>query len=165
MQLLQISPLRWYERAANVAMIPLMYLVAGTVTESPQRTHRWNYHNLSVRRANNLRLGECVQCDRLPDAAQRYRYGLPISHLPILGGWRTYAVLAPRSDTDWHVGWKTVDAVGVSRIRLHGAVRMLLGPKPVTFFACDPAGYQIELQQLTHGRIGEGGDFSHVPLL
>ncbi|MCX6718328.1 MAG: hypothetical protein NTY81_01850 [Candidatus Staskawiczbacteria bacterium] len=45
-----------------------------------------------------------------------------------------------------------------------GPIRVLLGPKDVSFFGVDDNGVQVPIHQIGGGRIGDGGPFSQVPL-
>lgn len=165
MMQLTIPPLRWYERAADVGLQPLMRLVAGTWQEAPQQTHWWNNHSLTTSDVSDLEQDKCVHCDHAPGSSERYVWGLPVFHIPILGGWRDYVVLDSQVPMRWHVGWRTPDRIGVSQICVAGPVRMLLGQHPVTFFGCNSHGHQIAITQLGSGRIGEGGAYAQTPLL
>lgn len=86
--------------------------------------------------------------------------------MPIFGGWRHYVVLEPCGNyTAWHVGWITEDSVGVTRLTLRGPVRMLMGPKMVTFFGINTEGRQISLAKVGEGTIGSGYLRVDIPLL
>jgi hypothetical protein len=152
---------------ADMAMVPIMYLLSGTL-ESPQRTHRWNNTRLKSDAVAHLDRAQMVHCERIPNAMRRIN---PFFHLPILGGWPDYVVVEPEYGWNrrlrWHVGWVANDgAAGVSRIPIVGPVRMLVGPGDVDFFGILAGhGIQVVLCLIGTGRIGEGGQWAQTPLL
>ncbi|KKQ46125.1 MAG: hypothetical protein US63_C0006G0002 [Candidatus Moranbacteria bacterium GW2011_GWC2_37_8] len=42
-----VPSLGWLAKLADILMVPLMYLISGTLKEVPQRGHRWNNVRLS----------------------------------------------------------------------------------------------------------------------
>lgn len=165
---IQVRPLGWLARLADVLMVPVMYIVSGTLNESPQRTHRWNNKKLSHGEVAHLSQKAMVQCSGISTARTRFLSFIPLFHVPVLGGWRRYVVLVPESNLyrRWLVGWIAEDARGVTCLPLRGPVRMLLGPKDVAFFAIDvESGEQIVLTKIAKGIVGQGGPYAHVPLL
>ncbi len=154
---------RWW-RFFDWLLKPVMYMFAGTVWEQPQETHRWNnlhllHDNVSYLNRKHMvhRGGVCT--------ARRRRWGLPIFHLQIVGGWRDYVVVAPATPTrEWFVGWIADDAVGVSVIPLSGPVRVLRGDKSASWFGIDREGNQVMLKSIGKGRVGGGGRFAHIHL-
>lgn len=160
---LYVRPLGLIARCADFLMTPIMYLFSGTV-EAPQKTHRWNNVHLKRGDIKHLDSNEMVRCKGKNKALCRIN---PIFHLPILGGWRDYVVLEPvESIENWHVGWVAGETIGVSRIRLSGPVRLLLGSEDVTFFGVDAKdNFQIPIKKIGCGRIGHGGQYAKVPLL
>ncbi len=106
-----------------------------------------------------------VRCSGV-STVRRWLFGFPIFHVPIFGGWRDYVVLSPYSvNQEWHVGWIASDVCGISRIKLSGPVRMLLGPGDVEFFGIDMEGCQIPICKIGQGKIGDGGKYKRTPLL
>lgn len=153
-------------KAADGLMIPLMYLVSGTFVEAPQRTHRWNIEEIprAVFRDFDPELMVTVpgSSDSF-DGPRRVRF-----HVPIFGGWREYAVLAPGSDGVWHPGWTTGGDAGggVSRLRFRGPARVLRGPGDMFFFGLDAeTGKQIPVRVIGQGRIGRGGKYAKADLV
>lgn len=108
-----------------------------------------------------------VRGKRTEGASERFWRRIPIFHIPIFGGWRDYVVLKPHPlNQDWHVGWISGDVTGVTRITLHGPVRMLLGQEGTSFFGVSAdSGEQIELRRGVFGKIGSGGRYVKLPLL
>jgi|SRR6185369_2206664 len=158
-----IPPLGWRARTADFLMTPIMYLAAGTFRESPQRTHRWNNKKLTRDEAKQLDPLQMAFCLGVSGAIPKN--GLRF-HIPILGGSRDYVVLNPKTSEEWYVGWKSDHSNGISRIRLRGPVRMLLGMGCVSFFAVSAEfPFQVPLEKMGQGRIGENGQYSHIPLL
>lgn len=160
-----VPPIGWLAKLADILMVPLMYLISGTFKEVPQRGHRWNNKRLSRSDVQVLDNATMVQCAGIPNT-MRSRW-LFLFHIPILGGWRNYVILEPVVQSkEWHIGYITNDMVGVSRIRLSGPVRMLIGNGDVSFYGIDANCYeQIPIKEICRGRIGEGGKFSKVRLL
>lgn len=142
-----------------------MCLAAGTWREAPQQTHRWNNQRLTANDIADLDLAACTHGTAQPEATKCFVCGFPIFHVPILGDWRDYVILTPKEPIDWHVGWYAIDSIGISRIHLTGAVRLLRGSQSATFFGCNIHGEQVPLQQLGHGRIGNQDSYAHTPLL
>ena len=163
---LNVQELGWFQNLADTLMVPLMYCMSGTM-EKTQQTHFWNNTKLKVQYMKHLNREKMVHCQGIADATTRKILGIPIFHIPILGGWRNYVVLKPREECDngWHVGWIADDVAGVSRIKLTDQVRLLLGPGDVAFFGVTTNGDQISVQKAGEGRIGDGGAHSKTPLM
>ncbi len=161
----QVPNLSWAARLADILIVPFMYLLSGT-TESPQRTHRWNQVRLRHDQVNYLLSEKMVFCKGVESSVRFHKLRF---HIPILGGWRDYVVIQPEESVGgWHIGWTTADAVGVSRIVLHGPVRMLLGPGDVLFFGIRSESdnqIQILIRKIGSGRVGDRGPYRKVPLL
>lgn len=164
---LLVPPLGRLAQLADAAMMPLMYLLSGTLRESPQQTHKWNNLKFHPDRLAHFDLSGFVRYPGLSQCSRMRRAGLPLFHMPILGGWKRYVVLTPKRPAQgWHIGWTCEDVTGVSRINLTTAVRVLLGPNPVSFFGITQAdGTQLTITELGRGTIGRGGEFAHLPLL
>lgn len=163
---LKVRPIGRIARFFNVLLLPLMYFVAWS-WERTQGSHPWNTWHLKHRHVEHLSNAAMAQCTGDPKAARwRWIGPLPLFHMPIIGGWRQYAVLQTTQHTPvWYVGWITNDCVGISRIPLSGNVRMLLGRETVHFFALNADGEQIPLAQIGTGRIGTPSAYSQLPLL
>lgn len=96
----------------------------------------------------------------------RFWFNIPLFHLPILGGWKNYVVLEPYCKAqEWHIGWISEDVSGISRIKVRGPARLLLGPCNVSFFGINTDGYQIAIQKVGEGQIGDRGKYAQTPLL
>jgi hypothetical protein len=163
---INVQPLGWFAHIADVLMLPIMYIVAGTVNETPQRTHRWNNTKLKPEQVMYLKDTMNVFCDGIQSAGVRFWFKIPIFHIPLLGGWKDYVVLQPVDvNHEWYVGWLAHDVAGVSRIRVRGPVRVLLGPGSVSFFGINSEGDQLQLQEISRGKIGDGGTYAKTPLL
>ncbi len=144
---------------------PFMFALAGTVWEEPQRSHPWNTCKVpSWVKLSTTARDLCVYRAGDPSAIPKgwFRF-----HVPVLGGWRTYAALHPSGieQGEWFVGWHAEGVSRMSRIPLNGPVRMLIGPGPVWFSGLDRSGRQIKIGLLCVGRIGEGGSYANTPLL
>lgn len=162
---IHVQPLGWLARIADILMIPIMYLVAGTFSESPQQTHIWNNTKLSIRGCE-LDEDKIVTCRGDESAVGRNKKLDLHFHLPLIGGWKQYVVLSPQTDEYWHIGWTSSIDAGVSRIKLHGPVRMLIGPGEVNFFGVSANTIQqITVNEIGRGRVGDSGPHSKTPLL
>ncbi len=152
---------------ADYLMFPLMLCLQGTFFEVPQRTHRWNNYHLKKIDIPSFDESVVVKVSGDVSAHRRWFGILPIFHIPILGGWDSFVVLAPHDSLiqEWFVGWVTHDAVGLSRISLNGRVRLLRGPSDVTFFGVSAQGQQIDIDIIGYGNIGKAGQYAKVPLL
>lgn len=161
---MNVPPLGLVARILDVLMVPIMYLVSGTIREEPQRTHKWNNKKLTLNEGNHLGSEGMVHCIGL----RNIRVWKVFFHIPILGGWRNYVVLEPQDDGQrWHVGWVLPNrAGGISRISLRGSVRMLLGPGDVSFFGVsEDTNTQIRIRKIGNGKIGDGSVYARIPLL
>lgn len=167
MHTIDVPPLGRFLKGADLLMVPLMYLAQGCL-EEPQQTHFWN--NVKFRTVEERACFDRSTMCRVvgdPRAVARSKWSkVPLFHIPILGGWREYAVLLPKHPgiEEWMPGWWAPDVVGVSRVRVRGAVRVLRGPKDTLFFGVDAEGRQIELRIAGYGRIGDNGPYSRLPL-
>jgi hypothetical protein len=143
----------------------IMPIAAGTFSEACQRTHRWNWQSLTDEEKGALDPALMVE-HRGGVSAARWKYGLPLMHLPrIEGGWRRYVVLEPVVERIWHPGWIAGDAVGVSRYAVSGSARLLYEGGDVSFFAImNRTGQQLKLNQIGVGSIGDGGPYKDLPL-
>lgn len=160
-----VPPLGWLAKIADILMVPLMYLISGTLSETPQRGHRWNNKRLKKSDIETLDTSSMVHCNGILNS-MRFRW-LFLFHIPILGGWRNYIVMKPvDSKKEWHIGYITNDMVGISRIRLSGSVRMLIGNGNVSFFGIDAKTHeQILIRKIGNGKIGDNGPFAKEILL
>jgi hypothetical protein len=151
-----------FGQLADLLVNPVMYLIAGTVRESAQRTHLWNNRKLSKEEAESLTTNLMVHCKGIPGETAIW----PIFHIPIFGGWRRYVVLAPVDERtgDWFVGWKWSSGTDILQISIRDAVRMLEGPRDVSFFGVGKNGVQIKIKKIGAGQIGDGGEWSYIPL-
>ena len=165
---MKIKPQGLFSRYGDRAMLPLMYLLQGTLREVPQLTHRWNNIKFPLSELSNLQSDLMVAVTGDPQAVRRWWGPLPIFHVPLLGGWSKFVVIEPKTPIVgiWYIGWIAGDTVaGVSQIPLFNQVRLLIGSGPAQFFGLTANGEQIELQVVGHGRIGQSGKFAKVPLL
>ncbi len=150
---------------ADVLMVPIMYLVSGTLREKPQQTHAWNVQNLPADGVKRLVSQAMAHCKGIAkQIARRHRLDF-LFHIPLIGGWCNYVVLRPEYEGVWHVGWKTSDAgAQISILPLVSPVRMLIGSGDVSFFGVTDDGVQIPISEIGNGRIGDRGEFSKVQL-
>lgn len=150
----------------DAIMTPLMFLVSGTITERPQRGHRYNVAVLKPAEVMELDRDITATGEIDETASSAWKYGfIPMMHLPILGGWRKYAVVSPKHYPDtWHPGWTCEDHSGYSKIPVTGPVRLLLGTTQTNFFGLSGDGQQIPVEIIGEGLIGNGGQFSWLPL-
>jgi len=165
MKQIHVPPLGWLEQFGDVVMIPLMYVLSGTLSEAPQRTHRWNNIHLSSEDVHHLKKDKMVHSPGNRSARRPRVAMLPIFHMPIMGGWKRYIVISPQESKEWHVGWIAGKTIGITKIVLRGQVRMLIGPGAVSFFGIDLSGHQIALTKMGYGHIGDEGKFAKTPLL
>jgi hypothetical protein len=150
----------------DLLMLPLMYILQGNVREVPQRTHRWNNQKLSASALRHLKADAMVHTTADRTALRRWWGPLPIFHMPILGGWKRFIVIAPKVPQDvWYIGWVVGDTAGLSNIKLRGSVRLLHGPSTADFFGVNEHGEQIEVVSIGDGMIGKAGQYRKVPLL
>jgi len=155
-------------KLADICMMPLMYTLAGTFRETAQRTHRWNVQRILGTEVTEIPEQFCAVTPGTNQAKRAYVFGLPLLHIPLLGCWKEYVVLEPKSASveTWFVGWKTPTGAGVSRIPLSGSVRLLRGPSEAQFFGIEEkTANVISLQSIGSGTIGDSGPYKDLPLL
>lgn len=162
MERIVVPPRSWVAQRLDALLMPCMYILSGTFSETPMLTHRWNNVRLSAESIGHLDRRQMTLHAGIRGERPRSRL---LFHLPILGGWRNYIVLAPQEHVSWHLGWITEDVIGVSQILLGGSVRALLGPGAVLFFGIQPDGAQLNVVDIGRGRIGEGGEYARLPLV
>lgn len=152
-----INPLPRLTRVLDWLLLPVMHVVTGTfyVRGKPQQTHRWHIQPVHSDTITALDKKSMVEHCGDYKAAKRYVLGLPMCHIPILGGWRVFVVVIPVKPIDtWHIGWSTKDSAAINRLPLHGVVRMMVGPEKVRFFGiCAKTGMQIPLRRIGVGRL------------
>ncbi len=148
-------------------MTPVMYFLQWNICESPQRTHFWNNCKLSSDDVKDFISISVVTEMGDPKAIPRWFGPIPIFHMPIFGGWKSFTVLEPVNEVtgEWYVGWIASDVAGISQIPLKNKVRLLTSPGSAQFFGIDKDGNHIELCIIGHGQIGEAGEYAKVPLL
>lgn len=150
---------------ADKLMVPIMYIMQGTFLESPQRTHRWNNQHLPNHELQTLYSSGMVSHQGDQSANNMWLGWIPLFHLPLFGGWKKYLVIEPNDTTvEWFPGWRLGSYRGFSRIPLNGPVRLLVGPESVEFFGLTKDGRQIPVTLIGEGVVGQGGEFSQVPL-
>ncbi len=151
----------------DMLMLPIMYILQGTIKEVPQRTHFWNNKKFTNSATKHLDSAQIITVDGDQNAVKRWWGFVPIFHMPILGGWKCYIVIEPAVPQDkWFVGWVVGDTmVGVSNIVLKNRVRLLKGANPAQFFGLNEHGEQIIIRVVGEGKVGLGGEFKNVPLL
>lgn len=155
-----------FSKIGDLIMLPLMYLLQGTIREVPQQSHRWNNVKYKATELNFLQGEMMVTEEQETTATTRWLGPLPLFHMPIIGGWKHYVVLEPVVKQDvWFIGWVVGDAAGISQIQLYDKVRMLRGPTTVQFFGVNEHGEQIHLHKVGEGKVGNSAEFSKTPLL
>lgn len=167
--MLQFKPQGLLGSLADKLMIPIMYLLQGTFSEVPQRTHRWNNHKFTT--AIELLLIHAlprVHFDGDESASVRWLGFIPRFHMPIFGGWKKFVVLKPVCCNEpWHVGWLPTDGdcPAISLIPISNLVRVTIGDSPVSFYGISQSGECLELVCVGEGRIGKAGTFRNILLL
>ncbi len=163
---IHVPPLSKAARFFDWLLTPVMYLLAGTFSESPQKTHPWNNKKLTADEVQKLAPSRMIHSGGNAAARRRWIWKLPLFHAPIFGGWRDYIVIQPFDPhAEWHVGWVGKDVAGVTQVKLYGPARVLIGPEEVSFFGLNRRGQQIPLVVVGRGEIGERGPFAKLPLL
>ncbi len=165
--MIQIRQPSFWSKTADALMIPIMYFLQGNIFELPQKTHFWNNCKLTRKDASSLDSSLCVTVVEQEHSVPRWFGPVPIFHMPIFGGWKTFVVLEPvdHSVTEWYVGWIASDVAGLSQIKLTAQVRLLTCEGSAEFFGVTKNGTQIALQAVGHGKIGEQEEYAKVPLL
>lgn len=164
--LISVIPQNLHGQFADGLMVPVMYLLQGTIWERPQRTHFWNNTKLSPDELALLDESKMVTCDGDATARSPRFLGTPLFHAPVFGGWRQFAVIRPvNPNALWYPGWCAPGhAAGYSNILMQGPVRMLIGPMKTNFFGLSDIGSQETVQRLAVGKIGDAHGYGNVPL-
>ena len=90
-KILEVSPLGWIARLGNALMVPLMYILSGTVWEKPQQTHAWDVRRLIPYEAGRLSDDAMVSLRAIEGTVARPHRLSARFHAPIFGGWRGLA--------------------------------------------------------------------------
>lgn len=147
----------------------VMRHVSGAPLEVAQRTHRWNNHHLNEEDVSHLNPEWMVS--HQGDQSARKLPCIPVlagalAHITKYGGWKRYLVLMPNTTHEWHIGWRWSDGAGVSRVRVKGPIRILVGPSSTEWFGVEAdTNIQIQVEQVGEGWIGDNGEFAQTPLL
>ena len=155
---IRVDPLGWFARLVEFVMILIMKARYGAWREAPPRTRQGNIP-LSRIRLGGFSEGMMVHSEGIHDS--------------VPSNWRHYIVVEPiksigssGTDVEWHVGWKTGDACGVSRILLSGPVRVPVCRGNHSFFGVKSrTGDQLFVRRVGAGYIGDDGDFHEVPFV
>lgn len=150
-------------RVIDTLLWPVMFLVGGCRRSALQHTHAWHMQNASGFVVDHTLAARVAGSD----SSSLQRKGI-LFHIPLLGGWRDYAVLeAEYVSGHWHVAWQLGDAtIQVHRLPIKiTQVRVLVGPAgaQTTFFALTDDGQQLPLRAVATGRLGDG-QYRRVPL-
>lgn len=161
---MKVDPLNLLWRILDLLMIPLMYLISGTLRERPQESHVWHGQNLNPDLIDSInpQYTVTVQGDEPP---HRLHGGIAF-HVPILGGWKNYVVLEVQDEfKKWHIGWiiRQRKDDTIVRFQLHklpifdSRIRLLSGTNAytITFFSVDESGRQLPLREVGKGHIGD----------
>lgn len=156
-------------RWADLYFEGIMRRISGAPKEATQKTHRWNNHHLKEGQVAHLTVEWMIYHSGDPNARTVPRVEVlsgALAHATKFGGWQRYLVLAPVSGhQSWYIGWRWHGGAGVSRVPINGSVRVLVGPTSTEWFGIDAdSNIQIPIQQIGKGQIGDGGEFSQVPL-
>jgi len=156
-----VPTLWWGFRFLDVFLTPFMWIFNKCRMEKPQETHPW--HCTSWEMNLNKEICVCVS----GGYERKFRFS-PLFHIPLFGtGWEKYIVIRPIDyKGDWYVGWKALgsnrkEEINLLALKLGEPVRVLISKGEVTFFALNPQGEQIKLQQVGKGRLGDR-EFAHV---
>lgn len=167
---LRVRPQGSFGRWLDARFEKIMRFVLGVPLEATQRTHRWNNHHLNEERVAHLYSDLMVRHEGDPGARKLPPVTIlagAVSHLTRFGGWQRYLVVAPKdlNAGSWYIGWRWDGSAGVSRVQNTGAARVLIGPGPTEWFAIRGTdNAQIPLIKIGEGKIGQGGQFSDLPL-
>ncbi len=159
-----------YKKILDGLLVPIMYLLQGNFYNIPNQTHFWNNKKIFLSDLKDFREDWMIKDAGVVGVKRRYWGIIPISHIPILGGWRKKMILKPslfcKKGTVWHIGWLSDDGVsGVSLIPIETElVSVLLGDKPCKWFAINQEGFQLPLEKVTEVEIGQK-EYAKVPLL
>lgn len=162
-------------------MSPLMWL-AGSTLDSLQQTHAWHVQKIPAH------LLASAKWDLISNTSSKIVIAIGneetwmnkkqkgIFHIPILGGWKNYIVLAPTmsvekiSPSGWRIGWYSVGprpGLEINAIPLYGPVKMLIGSPDfkTTFFGVNADTYeQIDIVEIGSGTNGDM-KYPTIPLL
>jgi hypothetical protein len=152
-------------RVLDWALAPLMYVLGGCKLDSIQETHYWHCQRVSAPHEVDYIASIIIRGDDSSSFANALT-PLPLFHIPLIGGWRNYAILEVQSTVaTWHVGWIHLVVPAGSRPRSHVQrlpiaernIRVLKHPHGYVtkFFAVDSCGNQIPVKCVGEGRLGD----------
>jgi hypothetical protein len=159
-----IHPLRFYERLAGIALIPIMFMLRGFKSDSLQETHPWHIKNIDARKVD-------LSLSVLNHGSDRSKYGKRgllsfLFHAPIFGGWKDFSVYEVDAlRKPFYVGWLTyrssddkLISAQLNRLKIkYPRIRLLDGNELTWgyYFAIDADGYQLKLRKVGQGKIGD----------
>ena len=164
------TPYPFWKKVLDALFLPVMYIISGTFTESPQQTHAWNFVPIPQAHLSALE-GVALYTPAPIHGARQWLFGwIPLFHIPIFGGWKKYHVLCPVKNKGenigvWHIAYKTEERAKYSLFPLTTPVRILIGPGSVFFFGITSDGKKVSVEKIGEGTIGDNGTYKKLPLL
>ena len=122
-------------RVLDICMAPVMRFISGAPFERPQESHHWHAQRLSENEIRTVDINLAVIIAGNDRARINTGKG-PLFHIPLIGGWRNYAVLEVQSSASvWHIAWivRDIKTNEVVRADIHKLpisdrrVRLLVG--------------------------------------
>ena len=141
-----------------------MYLLQGTICESPQTTGLFSRRHFPK---NGWRADKTKTVKVTVEKTPHKKYWFGVIPKPGFCGERAYVVLRPSSNTrKWYSGRKFADGtIIVSAVPVYGAIRVLTRSKSCCYFGLTHAGLQVPLKLVGEGVTRQGGLYTKLPLL
>jgi hypothetical protein len=166
MSMLKVDEVSQPLAIADSVMRPLMLMLGGFKRDSIQETHFWHNQPINQSQLDSSLSLVIAGDDEGATVTTNRVFPFPMFHIPILGGWRNYAVLEVKSGVPyWHVGWFHRACTPGSRL-LATVQRLRITERQVRvltqavgfvteYFAVGPAGEQLRLIEADRGVLGD----------
>lgn len=138
-------------RLLDVFLRPLMYLLQGNFTESPQETHPWHVKRFAWKKQGLLIEGNDNE-SKFGQRGLSKRFGL--FHMPLLGGLRKYVVLENKEyKVFWNIGWNDQ----IQKLKIYNTqIKLLVGKEDYIARALSDENHEVKLKIVGSGKIGDG---------
>lgn len=130
---------------------PVMYLLQGNITESPQETHPWHVKRFVWKTKGIIIKGNDHE-SKFGQSGLPKRFGL--FHMPILGGLKKYVILENNNYINyWNVGWNDQ----IQKLKIYdNRIKLLVGKEDFIAFGLSDDKTQVNLKIIDFGKIGDG---------
>lgn len=138
-------------RILDYLLYPLMYVLQGNLTDSPQETHPWHVKKHRWKSKGVLIKGDDVNSKFGQSGISKY---LGLYHMPIFGGLKKYIVIENKKFKKyWNVGWNNEMQI----LKIYDSkVKLLPGKESYYIHALSDGSKEVSVKVVDSGRIGDG---------